>query len=154
MAVQPLQVARLEGMPSVPLEHGEEGTGTQTWIKGSVLIFNGQRLDEAATEPVDNIMGLALAPAEGTDDADVMYVPITSDIIFEGNIGTSVTVGDIAADDMNALYPLALSGTDWFVDKTDNNQPTVRVIRFRDAVGTTNGRVYFKFLESTLAYTN
>ena len=154
MAIKNIQLARLEGMTSVPMEHGEEGTGTQTWIQGSPLIFNGQRLDEAGYEPTNNIMGIAMADASGVSDTDVIYLPVSSDMIFEGNIGTSVTAGDIAAGDMNALFPLALSGTDWFVDKTDNNNPCVRVVRFREAVGTTNGRVYFKFIEDSLAFAN
>lgn len=154
MAIKNIQLARLEGMTSVPMEHGEEGTGTQTWIQGSPLIFNGQRLDEAGDEPTNNIMGIAMADASGVSDTDVIYLPVSSDMIFEGNIGTSVTAGDIAAGDMNALFPLKLSGTDWFVDKSDNNNPSVRVVRFRDAVGVTNGRVYFKFLEDVLAIAN
>ena len=154
MAVQDMQVSRVEGLSSVPLEHGEEGTGTQTWVRGSILIFNGQRLDEAATEPVNDIMGIANHDASGTSNTDVIYTPASSSVVMQGNIGTSITAGDIAADDMNALYPLGLSGTSWFVDKTDNNNPCVRVTRFIDAVGTTNGRVEFKFIDDALAKSN
>ena len=154
MAVQDMQVARLDGFASTPLEHGEEGTGTQTWVRGSILILNGQRLDEAATEPVNDIFGIANHDASGTSDTDVIYTPASPNLIIEANIGTSTTAGDIAATDMNALYPLNLTGTEWFVDKTDNTNPCVRVIRFRDAVGTTNGRVYCKFLSSALATEN
>jgi len=153
MAVQAIKYARGRTQ-STPLEHGEEGSGTQTFEEGSPLIINGQRIDGAATEPVDNIVGIALADASGTTDTDVMYVKALSGTVFEGNIGTSITVGDIAATDMNALYPLQQSGEDWFVDKTDNTAPCVRIIRFVDAVGTTNGRVQFEFLEDTLIHSN
>lgn len=152
MAVQELSVAYAEGGHSIALGHGPE-EASQTFIRGSVLIHDSSsgEIEEAGTEPVNQILGIAAGKASGTAGTDVAYIPADAGYVFEGNIGTSTSAGDIAADDQFQEYPLALSSTDWFVDKTDNSNPCVKVVGFRDPVGTTNGRVYFKFLKSTLA---
>lgn len=152
MAVQALSVGKLEGLNSIPQRNGPEDAA-QTYLKGAVLIpdlATGEIL-QAATEPVTIILGLAVADASATTATDTFYVPAdVSGIVFEGNIGTSVTAGDIAAVDLFEAYPLGLTGTDWFVDKTDNTNPCVMVVGFKDDIGTTNGRVYFVFLKDTL----
>ncbi len=152
MAVQPLSVGKLEGLNSIPQRNGPEDA-SMTWIKGSVLIpdLATGEIKEAATEPTADIIGIAVAAASTTTGTDTFYIPAdVSGVVFEGNIGTSITAGDIAAVDLFEDYPLALSGTDWFVDKTDNTNPTVRVVGFKDAIGVTNGRVYFVFIKDAL----
>jgi hypothetical protein len=156
MAVQRLSVAKLmNGGQSVPMLHGAE-EASSTFSKGDPLIVasTAGQVEEAATEPVDNIYGIANEDASGTTAADVAFVPALPGIIFEGNIGTSTSAGAIAASDLNALYPLQLSSGDWFVDKTDNTNPCVRVVGFRDKVGTVNGRVYFVFIQDATAFAN
>jgi len=152
MAVQALSVAYLESGSSVPLAHAPE-EASQTFVKGSVLIHDAAsgEVEQAGTEPVNEILGIAAGDASGTAGTDVAYIPADPSIVFEGNIGTSVSAGAIAATDQFQKYPLQLSGTSWFIDKTDTTNPCVKIVGFKDAVGTTNGRVYFKFLKSTLA---
>lgn len=151
MAIQAITVARKMDGSAVTLEHGPE-EASQTFLDGDPLIHDASsgEIEEAGTEPVNQILGIAVGDASGTAGTDVTYIPAEGNV-FEANIGTSVSAGDIAETDRFAIYPLQNSGTDWFVDKTDNTNPCVKVIGFRDAVGTTNGRVYFKFLKSTLA---
>lgn len=152
MAVQEMVVAKLEGLAAIPLRNGPEDA-TQTWERGSVLIpdLATGEIQEAATEPTGDIIGIATAAATGTTGEDTFYVPAdVSGVIFEGNIGTSISVGDIAATDLFEDYPLQLTGTEWFVDKTDNTNPCVRVVGFKDDIGTTNGRVYFVFIKDAL----
>lgn len=157
MAVEKLTVAKMLGMTSVPVLRGNEGA-SETYIEGSPLIPGAggaeDNIQEAATEPVDNILGIANDPATGTTNTVREFVPALPGVVFEGNIGTSVTAGAIAADDLYSIYPLQLSGTAWFIDKTDNTNPCVRIVGFKDPVGTVNGRVYFVFLSDTTAYAN
>lgn len=152
MAVQSLSVAKLEGLSSIPQRNGPEDAA-QTYLKGAVLIpdLATGEIQQAATEPVADIIGIAVADASTTTGTDTFYVPAdVSGIVFEGNIGTSVTAGDILATDLFEDYPLGLTGTDWFVDKTDNTNPCVRVVGFKDDIDTTNGRVYFVFIKDAL----
>lgn len=157
MAVQILTVAKMFGLTSVPVLRGNEGA-SETFVEGSVLLPGAggaeDNIQEAATEPVDNILGIANQAASTVTDTVIEFIPALPGIIFEGNIGTSATAGDIAADDLFSVYPLNLTGTDWFIDKTDNTNPCVRIVGFKDPVGTTNGRVYFVFLTDTLAWAN
>ena len=153
MAVQKLAVAYLEGNSSVAVGHGPE-EASQTFENGSLLIADvtSGEVEQAAGEPVALILGISHGPASTVTGTDVMYTLAGPNTVFEGNIGTSVTAGDIAADDLFEAYPMNVTSEDWFVDKTDNSNPCVQVVGFRDAIGTTNGRIYFKFLTSTLLY--
>jgi len=155
MAVQRLSVANLNGLYAVPIMHGAE-EASSTFVAGDPLIVSNTagQIEEAATEPVNNILGIANEPASGVPGGDIEYVPAIPGVIFEGNIGTSISAGAIAAADLYALYPLQLATGDWFVDKTDNTNPCVRVVGFKDPVGTVNGRVYFMFLTDTTAFAN
>lgn len=150
MAVQNLALWRMENGLSRPQAHGPEGA-SETWVVGAPLIKDGSgNLDEAATEPVDEIVGIADCPASGTTGEDRIYIPASQNTIFVGNIGTSITAGAIAAADLFEEFPLQLSGTSWFVDKTDQTNPCVYIVELIDAVGTVNGRVAFKFIDTAL----
>lgn len=153
MAVVKIRVSDPGYGTSVAVAHGPEDA-SQTYERNAVLIADvatGEVL-EASTEPVDLILGIAHGAASGTTGNDVMYTRPMPGMNFIGSIGTSLTAGAIAADDLFAEYPLALDTGDWFVDKTDNTSPCVRVTEFIDAVGTTNGLVKFEFLKSALLY--
>ncbi len=152
MAVQEITVGKLEGLSAIPIRNGPEDA-SQTWERGSILIpdLATGEIQEAGNEPVADIIGIAVADASTTTGTDTLYVPAdVSGVVFEANIGTSISAGDIAATDLFEDYPLTLTGTEWFVDKTDNTNPSVRVTGFKDAIGTTNGRVYFVFIKDAL----
>ena len=150
MSVQNLGLWRMRHGLSRPQEHGPEDA-TQTWVEGAPVIQDGSgNVREAATEPVANILGLADTKASGITGEDRIYIPALESTIFVGNIGTSISAGAIALDDLYQRYPLQLSGTSWFVDKTDNTNPCVAVVQLIDPVGTVNGRVAFQFLQSAL----
>lgn len=153
MSVRNIEVSRLLGLSAIPVIHGPEDAA-QVWIKGAPLINTVQEITIAGTEPVDAIIGIALSAASGVTGEDRIIACPLPGVVFKGNIGTSITAGDIAATDQFAIYPLQLSGTDWFVDKTDNTNPCVRIIAFIDAVGTTNGLVEFIFLQDTTVWAN
>lgn len=157
MAVQNITVAKMLGLTSVPVLRAQEAA-TETFVEGSPLLIGAggaeNQLTEAATDVVNDIVGIANKAAGGTIDDDIEFVPALPGIIFEANIGTSVTAGAIAADDLMNVFPLTLTGTAWFINNTDNTTPCVRVVGFKDPVGTVNGRVYFVFLQDTTAYAN
>jgi hypothetical protein len=152
MAVERLTVAKMLGLTSVPtLKATEEAS--QSFKRGDPLIdgqTDGWRVEIAGTEPVGSIVGIANEDASGVEGTEIDYIPAMDGIIFEGNIGTSVSAGAIAETDMFQKYPLQLSGSDWFIDKTDNTNPSVMVVGFKDPVGTVNGRVYFRFLADVM----
>lgn len=150
MAVINLALWRMENGLSRPIAHGPEGA-SETWVQGAPLIKDGSgNLNEAGTEPVDEILGIADAPAKGVTGEDRIYIPASENTIFAGSIGTSITAGAIAAADLYEEYPLQLLGTDWFIDKTDQTNPCVYIVELIDPVGTVNGRVAFKFINTAL----
>ena len=155
MAVIKIRPADAGFSSSVAVGHGPEDA-SQTWERGSVLIADvatGEIL-EASDEPVDLIMGIAMAAASTTTGNDVMYWKAVPGVRFIGSMGTSLTAGDIAAADLFAEYPLQLDTNEWYVDTTDNTAPAVRIVEFIDPVGTTNGTVIFEFLTDTLLMAN
>lgn len=154
MAVRKIEVAKVEGMSSVPMRHGKEDA-SETYERGAVLIINSDNLAQASTEPTDNIAGISLAAASGTTHTDVAYIPAIPGVIFKGSIGTSTSAGAPALTDLLQLYPLQLSSGDWFVDKTDNTNPCVRVVDIDDdQIGVTNGTVYFQFITDAVLWAN
>ncbi len=155
MAVIKIRVADAGFSSSVAVGHGPEDA-SQTWEPGSVLIADvatGEIL-EASTEPVDLILGIAMADASTTTGNDVMYWKAVPGVRFFGSMGTGLTAGDLVAADLFAEYPLRLDTNEWFIDTTDNTNPCVRIVELVDAVGTTNATVIFEFLTDTLLMAN
>ncbi len=140
---------------SVPIGHGPEDAA-QTWERGSVLIAdeNTGEILEAADEPTDLIMGIAVADASAVTSNDVTYYKAIPGVRFIASVGTSLTAGDIAAADLFEEFPLQLDTNEWYVDISDNSNPAVRIVEFIDPVGTTNGTVIFEFLTDTLLMAN
>lgn len=140
---------------SVPVGHGPENAA-QTWERGALLIADVAtgELEEAATDAVDLIVGIAMADASTVVSTDVIYWKAIPGVRFIGSMGTSLTAGDLVAADLFAEYPLTLTTGDWFINTTDNTTPCVRIVEFVDAVGTTNATVIFEFLTDTLLMAN
>jgi len=155
MAVIKIRPADAGFGSSVPVSHGPEDA-TQTWERGSVLIVdeNTGEVAEAADEPVDLIIGIAMADASTVTGTDVMYWKAVPGVRYIASVGTSLTAGDIAAADLFQEYPLQLDTNEWYIDTTDNTNPAVRISEFIDPVGTTNGTVIFEFLTDTLLMAN
>ena len=155
MAVIKIRAADAGHGSSVAVGHGPEDAA-QTWERGSVLIADvatGEVL-EAADEPTDLILGIAMADASTTVSTDVMYWKAVPGVRFIGSMGTSLTAGDLVAADLFAEYPLQLDTNEWYVDTTDNTAPAVRIVEFVDPVGTTNATIIFEFLTDTLLMAN
>ena len=155
MAVIKIRPADAGFGSSVPVGHGPEDA-SQTWERGSVLIAdeNTGEIVEAADEPVDLIMGIAMAAASTVTSTDVMYWKAIPGVRFIGSVGTSLTAGTILATDLFEEFPLQLDTSEWYIDTTDNSNPAVRIVEFIDPVGTTNGTVIFEFLTDTLLMAN
>lgn len=157
MALQAMAPSQRSGLHSTPSDVGPEAA-TQVWIKGSLLVASSGYVAEAGADPVD-ILGVAQEPSHNDAAAgthDVGYTPALSHVIFEGNIDTSAAVGTgaIAATDRYAEYGVFQDPTTfhWYVDKNEAVNVKVIVLGFRDPVGTVQGRVYFKFIDSETIY--
>ena len=157
MAVEKFTVAKMLGLSSVPVLRAQEAAA-ETFIEGSPLVIGAggaeNELTEAATDVVNDIVGIANKAASGTQGDDIEFIPALPGVMFEGNVGATVSTGSIVADDLMNVFPLTLTGTDWFIDTSDNTTPAVRIVGFKDPVGTLNGRVYFIFLTDTTAWAN
>lgn len=155
MAVIKIRPADAGFSSSVAVGHGPENAA-QTWERGSVLLADVAtgEVTEAADEPTDLILGIAMADASTVTSNDVMYWKAVPGVRFIGSMGTSLTAGDLVAADLFAEYPLQLDTNEWYVDTTDNTAPAVRIVEFIDPVGTTNATVIFEFLTDTLLMAN
>jgi hypothetical protein len=126
---------------------------SQTYVKGSPLIASSglAAITGAVANPVD-IIGISESAATGTTNDPVRVNPISADIVYEGILGKADLSDRVTAQtDIGTAYGINRDATNlgFFVD-VDNTTPAevkVRVIGFKDAVGTTNGRVYFTFLQ-------
>lgn len=152
MARVAIDVARLQGMVSVPKDEAP-AVSAQTWLKGGVLVANGGELQEGGTNPTD-IVGVAIHknPPTNTTSETGYYVPAREHIEFVGSIDDNGDLGNgaIALTDRYTAYGITEDSSGvWYVDKGKTAAADVRVVitGFQDAVGTTNGRVYFQFLD-------
>lgn len=155
---QSLKVAKSQGLfAKVYLDLPEDDL--QTYKKGAPLFLNGGFAEECAN-PIDTaaVVGIAASPGSNgaTDGAKrAKAIPALPGVtVFEGVLGNSgddlyVTVNaDLGK--FAALVKDAVNGG-WYLDATTAsttppNNTRVKVVGFKDAVGTVNGRVYFTFV--------
>lgn len=152
MARLAVQVAPLEGKSAIPVRHGP-AAASETWKKGAVLVDSSGRLAEGSANP-SPIIGVAVAPITSSSaDDDVMYVP-AEDNVFEMSIDDSSDLGNgaIAQADLYKEYGITEDSAGvWYVDKNKTGaNGRVKIMKFKDASGTTQGRVYVKFTEDQL----
>lgn len=127
---------------------GFEGAA-EAFKAGAVLIASANQLDEGGANPT-TIAGIAVSPASGTTGDPIEYVPALPGKVFEGSLDDSndLGAGAIVATDLLKEYGITkdtVTGV-WYVDKFKTaGDARVRIIGFRDAVGTVRGRVQFVF---------
>lgn len=119
----------------------------QTFIKGAVLVDNAGFLEEGGANPT-NIVALAAGAGHNTDadgDKDITFVPVKGRLI-EASIDDSGDLGNgaIADADLHNEYAIVQDADGvWYVDKAvEGANGRFRITKFKDAVGTTQGRVY------------
>ena len=130
--------------------YGFEGA-SETYKEGAVVVtdsLDSNRFAEGGTNPLD-IQGIVARAATGTAGTSMPYYPALPGVVFEGSLDDSNDLGNgaIVASDISALYGVTKdSGGIWYVDKhKTGDDARVKIIGFRDPVGTTQGRVYFVF---------
>lgn len=161
MATIPLRPLEVIGSISgnSPQKLSFQEAASQTFKKGAVVALNSSGLLIEASDNPTNVVGVAEQDGHNytaTSTTNRCEVTIANtDTIFMGNLsGSSVT----ALLDIGKGYSIAKTGNNWHVVKTDLTNRRVRVIQLdpRDAVGDTNGRVWFQFhaAASYLTYTS
>ena len=117
------------------------------------LIAASGYLTIAGADPVSVIVGVAAEDGHNTSAgaANVLYVPTLQGVVFEGAVhhASSASLAAIAQTDLFAQWGLAKSSTAhvWYIDKKESSaaKKQIRVVGFKDPVGTANGKVYFVF---------
>lgn len=138
---------------------------SQTFKGGAALIASsGYLVEDTTTDGTSTNKVAAIAEEDGhnasADDAKIHRVlQVGGGQVFEGTLATSsggsgnapLAVA-LAQTDLWASYNLAKQTSSglWYIDQADGGGSNVRVliVGFRDAVGTSNARVYFKVLNS------
>jgi hypothetical protein len=147
-----LRVARGNGSHSHSSMTRREAAA-QTFKKGAPLVFTsgGDTVQEGGTDPTF-IVGVAEEAASGTTNNPVRFSPLLGDFLFDGILADDDTDTTLAETDVGDVFGLTKHADGgWYVDreKTAVTTVRVRVTGLKDAVGTTNGRVYFTFLDYT-----
>lgn len=137
-----------------PMLHGFE-KASSTYLKGAFLIDDDSGYVTESTSPIDasavgkRTFGFALAAATGTTGSattgpNVAMLDVTAMTVFEGTL-SDATAGThtLAIADMHKVYPITKS-TNWYLDANAvSDTGGGRVVGFKDAIGTVDGRVYF-----------
>ena len=87
-----------------------------------------------------SILGVSMVPATGTTDTMIEVALADENLIVEMNKTGAVSA---ITDPSAGPYALTLSSHKWYVDTTDTDHDSIRIIGLskRDAVGDTYGRV-------------
>ncbi len=125
---------------------------------------SGYLLENTTTDGTDTDTYVGFAEEDGhnaaADDAKVHRVLLADGgQVFEGTLATAAggtanapLAVALAQTDLWAKYALAkqTSSNLWYLDQNNTTQKKVLIVGFRDAVGTSNARVYFKLLKSAI----
>ena len=120
---------------------------SQSFKAGQPVYLSGGKLTVCASDAT-TILGVADADASGTTDTSLPVVLATPMTVFSGastNAGADVTTAVTYVPKHYALY--VGTGTA-YVDLGDTTNKAVKVVGLKDAAGTTNGKVYFKFIDA------
>lgn len=148
---QPMNAAGNLG--SVKMREGG-ATGSQTWVRGAVLVAASGLLSEGGTNPT-GIVGIAgHKVTSATSGATVHYTPVSAEQEFIASIDDSNDLGNgaIALTDRYTRYGITEDSDGfWYVDKNKSSDALVRVVvtELVDAVGEVQGRVKIRFLQNS-----
>lgn len=151
--IQPQAIEIITPQKGVFIAYTEAASAT--FKRGELVAFSSGKIAAlSGTDPtMASIVGIAMHDASGvTDDPVTVFVPDV-DAIFSANLDPgSVT----AVTDIGVRYGLEENSNIVNVDKTDTTNERVVVVALdkRDAVGDTQGRVWFKFLNDPMALTS
>lgn len=160
----PFLPAYVEGGGTASTRHYVVKSG-EDFVQGAPLTINAGEVDELDTNDVTLIVGVAGAadgsafgydagdsPTTVTGRSNTVPVFVAGrDVVFYGQLsnGTTALVTPDAANVGVAYGVIKQSDGRWTVDEADTTNLVVTVIGF-DTTLDAPGRVYFKFLQSTL----
>lgn len=146
MAVRPMTLAPQMFGADIQPQIGYVGA-TQTFKEGSPLILSSQQLVIAVTAPVSGspvLVGLAAQDAPTVQGAQVAYYPFVPGLILEATLAGAASAATVLAAATHMLLAVGLTlvvATGfWYADTSAATCATI--IGFRDAIGTTDARVY------------
>lgn len=160
----PFLPAYVEGGGTASTRHYVVKSG-EDFVQGAPLTINAGEVDELDTNDVTLIVGVAGAadgsafgydagdsPTTVTGRANTVPVFVAGrDVVFYGQLsnGTTALVAPDAANVGLTYGVIKQSDGRWTVDEADTTNVVVTVIGFDTSLDSP-GRVYFKFLQSTL----
>jgi hypothetical protein len=166
MAVQPITLAAQMMVGSIaPFLAPEDAS--ETYGRGAVLDIGTNTIREDAAGGNTTLIGISADRASGTTNNLSPYYPAFPGVVFEGNLSTgpgasptafTLVVGAFGNDYESGLDTSQTSDQGntitgvWYVDQSATTNTIFTVIGFKDAVGTSDARVYFVFDQSITAY--
>lgn len=160
----PFTPAYIEGGGTTSTRHYVVKTG-EDFVRGAPLTINAGEVDEIDTDDVTLVVGVAGAADATAFGYDMGDSPVTitgrentvpvfvanPNTVFYGQLsnGTTALVAPDAANVGVAYGIIRQSDGSWTVDEADTTNLVVRVIKFDTSLDSP-GRVYFKFISSTL----
>lgn len=147
-------LAKSNGLTSAIMYSGEE-KASSTYKQGAFLIDDDAGRMTESTSPIDasavakRTLGMALADASGTTDAQVLFVPVGEAEVFSATLSDS-TAGThtLAQADKWAVYPITKDPTHstgfWYLDANAvSDTGGGLIVGFQGAIGDVDAVVYF-----------
>jgi len=159
MAVRPIRPANQQIVAGIAPLVGFEGA-SETFGVGAILLLDSNQLDEGIATTITRIMGVSARAATGTTGSDMPYYPAVPSVVFEGSFSTGganpPTAFTLVATNFGEQYGLNIDTSQtpnvWYIDQADEANVAVTIIGFRDAVGTSDARVFFTFVSNTTEF--
>lgn len=131
-----------------------EEEASQSYRLGAVVVTDAtakEEVEEAAADPVANILGIAAEAASGVTGRFVSVCLAEAGAEFVGHIQDT---GTLANASIGVNYAVVYDTTNliWRVDTSDTTNACVTVTELVDAAGDVNGRVAFRFMPSTTIF--
>lgn len=143
MAVRPLAIAPQIQSVTIQSRTGYVGA-TQTFKEGAPLILSTQQLVIAGTTPTAGLVGMAAQDAPTVQGTAFAYYPFLPGLILEGTLAGAASAATVLAAASHFALPVGLTLVTatgfWYFDTSVTSCATI--IGFKDAVGTTDARVY------------
>ena len=143
MAVRPLTLAP-QGLASMMTPQVGYVGAAQTFKEGAPLILSGQQLVIATTAPTAGLVALAAADAPAVTGATFPVYVLHPGLVLEATLAGAASAATVLAAATHFMLAVGLTlvvATGfWYADTSAATCCTI--IGFRDAVGTTDARVY------------
>jgi hypothetical protein len=119
---------------------------SQSFKRGDFVLLSSGKVTICGSDPAA-VLGVAAQDASGVTDTPVKVYIADKSTVFVGNLSSAI-VSTVAL--VGVRYGTLLESGIFTVNTADTTGPTVTIIGLdgRDAVGDTNARVHFTFLDS------